>query len=159
MTNTPTPATGLTLLTIERLLTIKAKILVEPHRYDQCVWAPPGTKRPDELQRGEEMCQSAGCIFGWAILLAGIPVSLDLDGAADDEDEVYCKAADWLGLKRNPDPGHYDYTPLEADRLYSMPLWPRQFVHRMATAGIRSPQSAAVAAERIDHFIATQGAE
>lgn len=152
MTSNP-PA--LTLLTIERLLSIKAAILAEPERYDQCVWAPVGKQITDKFAETDPMCKSACCLFGWAIVLGGIPIT-EVDGIAFDEREVYVKAAEWLGIEHNPSNRSHErgMPATAADRLYHQALWPPQFGH-----GLVAKASARAAAYRIDHFIFTNGAE
>jgi hypothetical protein len=85
-------------------------------------------------------CKTTGCIAGWAIAI--------VDGAADGQQyDTFAfreKATDYLHL-----------SDAQAERLFYLDCWPDRFTEDYA----RAPKRGQIAAERIRHFIATNGAE
>lgn len=114
-------------------------------------------------------CFTEACIAGWAVFLTEgkVPTqswSLHYDDDGKEEEGIKERAQRMLGLTRH-----------EADRLFLLEgqtfndnHWPRKFENRLIRGGLRkgvvlTPEqrknNAAVAIERIDHFIKTGGAE
>lgn len=86
-----------------------------------------------------ENCGTAACIGGWAVFLH--------DGLKTDPENIRARAIKLIGLK----------SPM-GDELFEVGHWPAKF--RDAYYIAKSQRSRArIAAQRIDHFIATKGAE
>lgn len=104
---------------------------------------------PDSFRMDQWSWGTAHCIAGWALLLRDIPVEF-----------VYSQghmtvSGEW--------PGDVAKELLELSgrqplRLFHVQNWPTSFRDRYCWADDRRGR-AEVAAERIDHFIATRGAE
>lgn len=87
---------------------------------------------------GAESCLSAHCIGGWAIVLSDCcPVSFE---------SVSSLAAILLELNDG-----------EESRLFYLDEWPEYYENQYHNSDSRRPSQ--VAADRIDHFIATEGRE
>jgi hypothetical protein len=138
---------------VELLQQIKARILAEPDAFRMDTWS----------------CGTAHCIAGWACALVGDPVvvtdalpAFQLTVSGRYPADV---ASEALGL------GKYlrDYV-CPADSLFLDEAWPPEFAYAyddalcdddgapLNTSDARRKR-AEIAADRIDHFIATNGAE
>lgn len=122
-------------MNIELLQQIKARILAEPDAFRMDTWS----------------CGTAHCIAGWACALNGLTVKNPREHATAQTltDGRYPGdvGAKLLGVR----------TPI-ADRLFMVSAWPKQFALAYLDTASRA-ERAQIAAERIDHFIATNGAE
>jgi hypothetical protein len=85
-----------------------------------------------------EKCGTVACIGGWAVLLT--------DGVAPTG-EIRARAVEILGIQG-----------MNEDKLFEVTMWPTEFTKRYWAAKTQR-QRAKVAAERIEHFIATEGVE
>ncbi len=145
----------------ELLERVAQHIEAEPRRLQMSSWVEASPKSP---------CGTTACIAGWAVLLtapdfdAALDVArtptLDDEGADDSwahearvlrtvgrEDEDFDQAGrELLGIDRQ-----------QADRLFYMIGWPAEFVS--GYDGRNAAEAARIAAARIRHFIATDGAE
>lgn len=136
-------------MNVRLLRKVKRHILDEPRRYDQNGILSTGLEPSTIYRQGERQwrvpsCGTVACIGGWAFILAPgtKPPEMDFDFAQNA-----------LGL-----------TGKQRDRLFAaasdlnIGYWPEKFVRAYQSA--KSPAArASVAAERIEHFIATKGKE
>lgn len=128
-------------MNIELLQEIKARILAEPDSFRMDTWT----------------CGTAHCIAGWAVLLSGLTI-------ANPDAETFAQR---LTDGRTPDmaatqvldiPADPDDWDSPAERLFHVGDWPAEFEEAYEDAGSRS-ERAQIAANRIDRFIDTDGAE
>lgn len=124
----------------ELLLKVKTAILADPEKFDMESFYDVNA---------DTACGTTACICGHAIFEAGRIDSLEAGYGREgysDEDE----GGELLGLT-NP----------TARRLFYCKRWPDYFYDRYVNARFDEDRSemAKVAAERIDHFIATEGNE
>lgn len=138
-------------MNVERLERIKRHILEEPRRADMYGWARVAPEAP---------CGTAGCIAGWDELMdlkrpeRSRLMQLARDYADGEEcfwelgEYVRPRAARRLGLDDE-----------QADRLFDPEDWPEAFKAPLSVSGRGTAAHARIIAERIDHFIATGGAE
>jgi len=132
-------------MNVKLLRKIQEHILAEPRRFRMSgysfVSAPGTIVGPSEycgdIRQVVPECGTMACIAGWATGLDGG----DIANAGAD-----------TGAQ------HLQLPELVADRLFFMSQWPEKFseAYRSATTVAAKAQ---IAAERIDHFIATEGAE
>lgn len=138
-------------MNVELLQQIKAHILADPDAFRMDTWS----------------CGTAHCIAGWALILTNDPVVNP--NAEPWEQRTLCerdpgeKAAEILGISTEDDGDEdqddfYDDTTSEAKRLFHVNQWPDDFESRYELSDSRIAR-AITAAERIDHFIATNGQE
>ena len=92
----------------------------------------------DGLEHKFAECGTAACIGGWAVILSQ---------GTQYMGEYRHRAISLLGLEG-----------MNEDRLFEVSQWPSRFEKRYRTAKTQR-QRAKVAAERIEHFIATKGVE
>lgn len=116
-------------LNIDLLQKVKAAILAEPEHFDMSWWTQ------------ENDCGTAGCIAGWAVALAG-GKSLGLVHARRLAGHIAQEARDSLQISQE-----------ESNKLFLGEYWPEPFRSRYTDA--KSKRWASIAADRIDHFIAT----
>jgi hypothetical protein len=121
------------------LLQVKAAILAEPHLFDM------------EFYLVRRLCGTAACIAGHAVHIAA--------------PQVYDAAIHRLNTGGGyfVDLGGEGKTALDIDaetakRLFLTTRWPEEFLEAYEDCAT-SEQRAVVAAQRIDHFIATNGAD
>lgn len=88
-----------------------------------------------------EECGTAACIGGWAVFLSATK------GVNAQPQDIRGRAIKLLGLKT-----------LMGDELFEVDYWPAKFKDAYDSAKSQQ-QRARIAARRIDHFIATKGAE
>lgn len=135
-------------MNVPLLLEIKARILAEPDAFRMDVWT----------------CGTAHCIGGWALSLNDVPMILGEFGwvtVPTNDQNASTEIARLLDVSRDSDGEDGESgeeLPSPFGRLCFLEEWPRQFFERYEDAVSRQGK-AAVAAERIDHFIATDGAE
>lgn len=136
------------MINVELLLKIKAKILANPESFYMGSWiieGPEGIEALAEQWGGWETppCGTVACIAGWAQLL----------GAPERKFESSVIVA--CDVLRVPT-GEYG-------KLFYEEEWPPEFCDRYQAAESLIPpdhqEMAKAAADRIDHFIATDGAE
>lgn len=125
-------------MNVALLKKIKARILAKPNAFRMDRWS----------------CGTAHCIAGWACVLNGVKPTKLYVGAADrsvtpDGTYVETRAADLLGLESADLGGN-------AERLFYEYEWPARF---RSDPTVGRKLKAKRAAARIDHFIATGGAE
>jgi hypothetical protein len=126
-------------MNIPKLQIIKQQILAEPDSFRMDTWS----------------CGTAHCIGGRAVLNDGMKIVNPDDYAfnmmVEDGRSVYSAASIAL-----------DLTEDQADRLFDVENWPDDLARRYDDDYDIAPtraMRAAIAAERIDRFIATDGAE
>lgn len=140
-------------MNVPLLQEIRARIVAEPDAFRMDVWS----------------CGTAHCIAGWALVLNGMTVGNPEEGAVfqrlSDGRRPMPVAAELLGI------GHYgpdneSFEETESDRLFCTYAWPSDFEERYESyddddknGSLVRRARAQIAAERIDHFIATNGAE
>jgi hypothetical protein len=128
-------------MNVPLLLEIKAHILAEPDKFRMDTWT----------------CGTAHCIAGWALELRGFKIVNPTAWAAMQTVEGGGSpghvAARLLDLQSED-----DYGEMSSDRLFIDDYWPEDFAERYGNAESRQ-ERAIIAAERIDHFIATNGEE
>lgn len=132
-----------------RLRQIQKLILKYPQRFDLYNWYGVGAV-PDKRDRfiyvvpamEAPSCGTTACIAGWAVA--------KYDGTVIREDSMEKQAAEILGL-----------TKRQAGRLFYIDDWPDAFLDPYENARDVSDAitAANIAADRIDHFIKTKGAE
>lgn len=120
----------------ELLLKVKAAILAEPLKFDMADWFTDDMESP---------CGTAACIAGHATAIACGAKSLQ-EGKRYWFDELP-NITGLLGCDWD-----------QKDRLCYVEQWPLIFIKRYRDAGTREKR-AQVAADRIDHFISTEGRE
>jgi hypothetical protein len=132
-------------MNIKLLNRVKKYILAEPRRYNQNATL----RKLDEYDRAElgsdkPPCNTLGCIAGWTCHLSG-------DTPRKRNSFNYERARKALGL-----------TPKEADRLFAytwnIGAWPEKFLQKYDAAKTPAGRARA-AAQRIEHFIKTDGKE
>jgi hypothetical protein len=135
-------------MNVKLLRRVKKHILEEPRRFVMRVFYfrkadllretfTSDTHQPMRFAK----CGTAACIAGWSVLLT--------DGLHADMNDVRARAISLLGLNPN------DY---RHDELFDVCGWPTKFADAYEKA--RSQKARAkIAADRIEHFIATKGAE
>lgn len=145
-------------MNIDLLLKVKARILAAPSQFVMNIsYANPHTIRDqrslfgkapsDDIDRDTiENCGTAACIAGWAVAITrdANPKSM-WDQYDDLWDPVQSIAAAELGLE-----------PRQCGNLFHISGWPRKFRERWYDATTLEHR-ALIAADRIDHFIATGG--
>jgi hypothetical protein len=132
-------------MNIKLLKQVKRHILAEPERFRMDDWN----------------CGTAQCIGGWACSLAGLKWKRSGEGTHRElatEAEVSKVAALLLDIEAEDCPESIYGDDSEAARLFYTSSWPDEFRHQYEEAEDRRAR-ARIAAERIDHFIATNGAE
>lgn len=135
------------------LLKVRGAILAEPEKFRMEWWFQEEPKSP---------CGTSACIAGhvlaisrnWKTLKRGVKFYKqsehpDYDKENEITDEIRSIAVRELGLS------DYDHN---IDNLFVSTVWPYEFRDRYHNART-AKQRAKVAADRIDHFIATEGRE
>jgi hypothetical protein len=133
------------IINVELLRRVKAHILAEPSRFDMGEFIIEGDAARTfavKFDRPAPPCGTIACIAGWAVLLSD-------DDPPSDAEEIELRANALLGL-----------TPEMGDRLFFTTEWPERFKQSYREAEDSDLAVAAlVAAERVEHFIKTKGAE
>lgn len=122
----------------ELLLKVKAAILAEPLKFDMDTWFDESEDSP---------CKTTACIAGHAL-------------AIEEKRETLKPGLEYAYSSKAGDIGQ-ELLALDEDQravLFSIGGWPDKFQCAYARAR-NSKQRAKSAADRIDHFIATEGRE
>lgn len=141
-------------MNVELLRKVKEHILDEPQRLDMSMF---GQRTEGEMA---PPCGTTACIAGWAVILSDPKLfTVDIEEFDDVLSDAYKTGRELLRI-----------TPGQARRLFFVGGWPLTFKEKMryldmsdydgtyGTAGLAVLKArAAVAAERIDYFIATDG--
>lgn len=133
-------------MNVKLLRKVKKHILEEPRRFAMGTWLKkytPGTliDEPDSeafVTRRVPACGTVGCIAGWTV---------DLTGGKSN------RAAFESTARRR-----LEISPTKSTRLFYTYAWPQKFLDRYLNANTKQTR-AKIAAERIEHFISTKGAE
>lgn len=132
-------------LNVRLLRRIKKHILDEPRRFIMYGLVKRG--RPGQLYYSDNgrtatypACGTAACIAGWASILSGVK-----------RPNNTCVAARRIGLNQEWDNA---LNSTQADNVFYSDLWPEPFrsLYRKAQT---TPKRAKIAADRIEHLIAT----
>ena len=141
-------------MNIDRLLRVKQRIVAEPDGFDM-----------DEYVSS---CGTACCIGGHAAIdaglitlrttpradMPGLSYELTPTGALSVGGMVFGSGVNGVGVFADA----LDLLPSEANRLFFTANWPKGF--RLPFDQAKTPAArAAIAARRIDHFLATEGRE
>lgn len=94
---------------------------------------------------GREDCQTAACIAGWAIALTD-KEAIQSQGLYHSDHLAMTMARDLLGI-----------TTIEAQRLFLAPEWPEPFRSAFCRASNSKAENAAIAIQRIEHFLRSGG--
>lgn len=128
-------------INIPLLVEVKEAILANPNRVNMDKWFGCDIKGDFKTSSLEvfkhNKCGTTACIAGWAVFL----------GNPNNVDYTQFAAADLLGLD-----------PPTSDKLFLSQYWPRKFYSLLYNAETPEEYAQAVA-DRIDHFIATEGRE
>lgn len=127
-------------MNVELLEKVKEAILEEPLRIDMNTWANEDKSVP---------CGTVGCIYGW-----GQAITTKLRGKELWE-QIKRKFATITATLDNP----FDISTVQASRLYYEYNWPSEYRDKLLDFEPQTPEYAQVVADRIDHFIATEGRE
>jgi hypothetical protein len=144
-------------MNVKLLRKVAKHILEEPRRFRMEFFqhkAAPGealsTQGVYDPTHTVPSCGTVACIAGWAVPLAGMRVGTDMYG---DLLPVAC-GRDWFAAGSRA----LALNEEQADRLFLHDEWPSKFYQ--GYEGAKSAKKRAqVAAERIEHFIKTGGAE
>lgn len=136
-------------MNVKLLRKVKKHILAEPKRLVMWTWKLQNTLQPKFLSDGYgnmprkfipfAECGTAACIAGWTCLLSG---KKNVEG-----NHISQTAIQLLGI-----PGSL------TNSLFVVTFWPGQFRAKYHNAKTQKTR-AKIAAERIEHFISTKGAE
>lgn len=143
-------------MNVDLLIRVRYKILDEPRQFvmqrffatsmriDSDSETPEGLR---DISREVPNCGTAACIAGWALTLSRTESHRPIDAAEYYMYRTHLPARVELGL-----------TSLQAQRLFYVTGWPWEFQKRWEeTRDV--VERARIAADRIDHFIATGGEE
>lgn len=131
-------------INVELLLRVKEQALREPKRIRMAYWFTDGEGEDQDPHHPIEFmqdCDTAGCIGGWGLVLAGVEHVCGWEHARQEMLRVF-------GLDEP-----------QAMRLFHLGHWPEDLRDRHYEAELFSIQRAQIIAERIDRFIATEGRE
>ena len=144
-------------MNIELLLRVKQSILDEPKRVDMLEWATPPTRATKHRKQrlrptapSAPPCNTVGCIAGWTIL-----------NGLKDPARAARRMREKLGFEGYAYAARIKLGLLasESDRLFFPRNWPERFERRLNVLAPGTPEYAQVVADRIDCFIASNGAE
>ncbi|HEY0004402.1 MAG TPA: hypothetical protein VGB17_06295 [Pyrinomonadaceae bacterium] len=130
---------------------IQQAILEHPAHFDMDEWG--ARYKLENLvhdEPPESNCNTTACIAGWACVLTNSHPTFEwkeLPGFGLCVDDHEHHTGSLLGLNQK-----------QVDRLFYTCFWPKRFEARYERAK-KNTTKARIAAERIDHFIATKGAE
>jgi hypothetical protein len=119
-------------MNVELLQRIKAHILEDPRRVGMSNWI-----RRRSPREGGPSCGTVACIAGWAYILSERQVP-----------PFYTQVTRLLGLDSQ-----------QGQRLFFELYWPSKFYAQIQTCQQGAAEYAQTVADRIDHFIATEGRE
>lgn len=132
-------------MNVPLLLAVKEAILAEPLRINMDGWVFDSN---DQIREGQvPPCGTVACIAGWAFSIIN---RLDKDALYEQFNSD--TAAEMLDVSN-------EYPAREAQRLFHVSGWPERFVRAIVGHKPGTPEYAQVVADRIDHFIATEGRE
>jgi hypothetical protein len=135
-------------MNVRLLRKVKDHILAEAQHFDMGFWVNSGEHPP---RRKEQTCGTTCCIAGWANAMTISPRAYKKLTVDQYQHKIYGSrdnAAISLGLDDS-----------QARKLFYTPDWPYEFQHRLEQHKPGTKAYAKVAAERIEHFIATNGSE
>lgn len=124
------------------LLEVKAKILEEPKQFEMSAYFSNASNSGIEIPN----CGTAACIGGWAISF-----SKKLNPNLASAGVVHGWGSEAQKI--------LDLTAPERHQLFYAGNWPEPFRSKFGEAVAGSKEAAQIAADRIDHFIATEGRE
>lgn len=136
-------------MNVELLLKIKAAVLEEPLRLNMNRWVINPAAQAYYQNGGVPPCNTVACLAGWAVAL-----TKNLRGKAlfDFHNElgtnIESEASELLNLSDS-----------SRQALFYVQNWPYEFADRLTHARGGTPEYARITADRIDHFIATEGRE
>lgn len=135
-----------TKINVKLLRRVQKAIVEHAAHFDMSEWGV-GASKADIMhdEPPESECGTTACIAGFAVILR--------DGKARPSEAVALRAAKLLSL----DYDSWDFG-CNGTRLFHVQHWPSKFYHRYSKAK-RNLTRARIAAERIEHFIKTKGAE
>lgn len=142
----------------ELLLKVKAAILEEPKRLDMSDWAMSEFDMkllPEDIQ---PPCNTVACIAGWAISIHNNIFGEELYTLVKSKPAQYAAEGVYDHYHFGPHfeaKGLLELTEEQADSLFYREYWPLQFRAPYTNAAQGSILRAKLAADRIDHFIAT----
>jgi len=136
----------------ELLLKVKQKILDEPKQFIMAEWFAKEWNINEQLsnlepQRVVPNCKTAACIAGWTLCISE---QLTPDIISRRKGEIF---SPFLKARQE-----LDISLEQADRLFYTNGWPHILNFKYSNA-YTPEERANVAAERIDHFIKTNGEE
>jgi hypothetical protein len=137
-------------MNIKLLREVQKRILNEPKQFQMSNWFIFNKDIPN--------CHTAACICGWVATIAS-KCKKPSSGAKKMGSHVvnfYCGISGWDTPLRHFAQKKLDITDNEAHRLFKFFCWPEEFVCAYQPGTI---EYAINAVARIDHFIATNGAE
>ncbi len=132
-------------MNVELLKRVKQAILAVPERMGMEDWAKASDTAP---------CGTVGCIYGW-----GKALETGLRGKELRDSITYSVQSLYADARYMPDDNPFDLTISQKMRLYFTSGWPMEYRQEIMNWEPQTPQYAQVVADRIDHFIATNGAE
>lgn len=125
-------------INVELLNRVADHIEKHSEQFDIDNWNKTTVSKPSwwaKLRGAQPVCKTTYCIAGWAVVLSGLRC----------EDNIPAQAQRLLGLTLD-----------QAKKLFYKTHWPSYFTQ---SGKAQHVQNAWIAAERIRHFIATNGAE
>ncbi len=159
------PVTTKRKMNVRLLRQIQKTILTEPRRVNMDTWATGksnlvvggrdewgnGWRTISTPKKAMPPCGTMGCICGW-----GVAITTKLRG--DALENKLDKLASTTELPRGATK-LFGLTPSEAGRLFFKDEWPDEFQEQIDRYQFGTKRYAKVVCARIDHFIATKGAE
>lgn len=135
-------------MNVKLLNEIKEMVLAEPRRLNMYGWGVTGLQYGENTDDLTPPCGTVACFAGWAILLKLKPEVTQVRSVPFFVDEDPQESAErYLRLSRE-----------QSDKLFFTDNWPKRFSNRYRLAD--TPQKrAAIAAKRIDFFVATNGTD
>lgn len=150
-------------MNVELLKKVKAHILEEPMRVYMGDWYIRLSEYDGEMFEVDDdilmppACGTVACICGWAAELSGS----ESKGGSAGKRLLGLDGSPWFPESSRPHssrPRQLADTPhSQAQRLFFNECWPAEFRDRLKQFKPQTPEYAQVVADRIDHFIATDG--
>lgn len=131
-------------MNVKLLRKVQKAILAHPDQFSMYEWFPP------YLDNGAIAggCGTAACVAGWAVHCKRRGKTLKKTKELTRKKNINSAAQKALGL-----------TDLQASSLFHLDNWPIRFQERWDACLKANRTIVDVACQRIDHFIATKGAE
>lgn len=152
-------------MNVRLLRRIQKAILEEPKRVAMNVWAVGGDaiqfgEYKSEFGSGVDLCKRSdvpacgtiGCICGWGFALT---TKLRGNALADMMDKLWRSG----GVTPAGSAKLFGLTEEQAKCLFFRDCWPDEFSNKLDRLYFGTKRYARVVCDRIDHFIATKGAE